>query len=146
MATELAKQAKTRTRNAPEEAVLDQSSAAAEPTIASKRTSSIMATQDMTIIPSASSSAAPSITSTVRHYRSMLDVEDPPKLNPLNPMSFDELYTPQDQEQPPKYESEEPPSDSTSGTSGTSGSSRTSGSSGELPGNGADDQVKDLGC
>ncbi|KIL93585.1 hypothetical protein FAVG1_03567 [Fusarium avenaceum] len=32
--------------------------------------------------------------STVRHYRSMLDVEaqDPPTLSPMQPMSFDELY------------------------------------------------------
>ncbi|KAG8411681.1 Cell division control protein 3 [Metarhizium acridum] len=37
----------------------------------------------------------------------MLDVEDPPRLNPMNPMSFDELYTPQSQ-QPPESTSEEP--------------------------------------
>jgi hypothetical protein len=32
--------------------------------------------------------------STVRHYRSMLDVDtqDPPTLSPMKPMSFDELY------------------------------------------------------
>lgn len=32
--------------------------------------------------------------STVRHYRSMLDVDaqDPPTLSPMQPMSFDELY------------------------------------------------------
>lgn len=29
---------------------------------------------------------------TIRHYRSMLDVDDPPKLSPWQPMSFDELY------------------------------------------------------
>ena len=30
---------------------------------------------------------------TIRHYRSMLDVEDPPKLSPWKPMCFDELYS-----------------------------------------------------
>lgn len=29
---------------------------------------------------------------TLRRYRSMLEVEDPPKLSPWKPMSFDELY------------------------------------------------------
>lgn len=29
---------------------------------------------------------------TIRHYRSMLDVDEPPKLSPWKPMSFDELY------------------------------------------------------
>lgn len=29
---------------------------------------------------------------TIRHYRSMLDVEDPPKLPIAKPMSYEELY------------------------------------------------------
>jgi len=31
--------------------------------------------------------------STVRHFKSMLDVEEPPKLGPWKPMSYEELYT-----------------------------------------------------
>lgn len=30
---------------------------------------------------------------TIRRYRSMLEVEDPPKLSPWKPMSFEELYS-----------------------------------------------------
>ncbi|KAK1253126.1 hypothetical protein MKX08_004313 [Trichoderma sp. CBMAI-0020] len=33
------------------------------------------------------------VPATIRRYRSMLEVEEPPKLGPWNPMSFDELYT-----------------------------------------------------
>ncbi|KAF4420536.1 putative cell division control protein CDC3, partial [Fusarium austroafricanum] len=40
--------------------------------------------------------------STVRHYRSMLDVENPPILSPMKPMSFDELYI--DSERQSKYQ------------------------------------------
>lgn len=35
----------------------------------------------------------PQSPATVRHNRSMLDVDDPPKLSPWKPMSFDELYS-----------------------------------------------------
>ncbi|KAF9773121.1 hypothetical protein IL306_009107 [Fusarium sp. DS 682] len=56
----------------------------------SKRTISLPLSQDDTIS-SPPSSPRPS---TVRHYRSMLDVDiqDPPTLSPMQPMSFDELY------------------------------------------------------
>jgi septin 7 len=32
------------------------------------------------------------VPATIRRYRSMLEVEEPPKLGPWNPMSFEELY------------------------------------------------------
>ncbi|KAM0514233.1 hypothetical protein ACHAPE_007070 [Trichoderma viride] len=32
------------------------------------------------------------VPATIRRYRSMLEVEEPPKLGPLNPVSFEELY------------------------------------------------------
>jgi hypothetical protein len=56
----------------------------------SKRTISFPLSQDDKT-PSSPSSPRPS---TVRHYRSMLDVDiqDPPTLSPMKPMSFDELY------------------------------------------------------
>jgi septin 7 len=54
----------------------------------SKRTISFPLSQDDKI-PSPSSPRP----STVRHYRSMLDVDqDPPTLSPMKSMSFDELY------------------------------------------------------
>ncbi|EFZ04071.2 cell division control protein 3 [Metarhizium robertsii ARSEF 23] len=130
MATESAKQGKTHTRNSPE-AMQDQNGASAEPTIASKRTSSIVVMHDTTTVLSITTSATPSVADTVRQYRSMLDVEEPPKLNPLNPMSFDELYTPPSQ-QPPKSVSEKPLYKSTA-----------NGACGTLA-NTADSQVKDL--
>ncbi|KAI7768080.1 hypothetical protein LZL87_011056 [Fusarium oxysporum] len=56
----------------------------------SKRTISFPLSQDDKT-PSSPSSPRPS---TVRHYRSMLDVDiqDPPTLSPMKPVSFDELY------------------------------------------------------
>lgn len=56
----------------------------------SKRTISFPLSQDDGS-PSSPSSPRPS---TVRHYRSMLDVDiqDPPTLSPMKPVSFDELY------------------------------------------------------
>lgn len=33
------------------------------------------------------------VPATIRRYRSMLEVEEPPKLGPWNPMSFEELYS-----------------------------------------------------
>lgn len=39
-----------------------------------------------------STSPVASPPATVRHYRSMLEVEEPPKLSPWKPLSFDELY------------------------------------------------------
>jgi hypothetical protein len=56
----------------------------------SKRTISFPLSQDDKSL-SSSSSPRPS---TVRRYRSMLDVDfqDPPTLSPMKPMSFDELY------------------------------------------------------
>lgn len=92
-----------------------------------------MATQETAIAASSTSSAAPSILGTVQHYRSMLDIEDPPKLNPLNPLSFDELYTAPKQQQRSKYELESSSDSSTEIASGP-------------PGIITDDQVKDLGC
>ncbi|KAH0600538.1 hypothetical protein MHUMG1_01536 [Metarhizium humberi] len=134
MATESAKQSKPHTRNSPE-AMQGQNGSAecasAEPTIASKRTSSIVVMHDTTTVLSITTSATPSVADTVRQYRSMLDVEEPPKLNPLNPMSFDELYTPPSQ-QPPKSVSEKPLYESTA-----------NGACGTLA-NTADSQVKDL--
>lgn len=41
----------------------------------------------------APNSEAPATGATLRPYRSMLDVEDPPNLKPLDPMSYDELYS-----------------------------------------------------
>ncbi|KAK7422254.1 Cell division control protein 3 [Neonectria punicea] len=38
-------------------------------------------------------SPSPSPPATIRHYRSMLDVEEAPKLSPWKPLSFDELYS-----------------------------------------------------
>ena len=46
-------------------------------------------------VPSARSSSLPSgkeNNASIRHYRSMLDVEGPPKLGPLKPFTCDELY------------------------------------------------------
>ncbi|TWU75515.1 hypothetical protein ED733_005669 [Metarhizium rileyi] len=131
MAAEVAKQDKTHTQNPSPLAVHDQCTTTAGSAIASKRTSSIMATQDTTAMTSTTSSATPSVTGAARHYRSMLDIEEPPKLNPLNPMSFDELYTPPSQ-LPSKYTSEESPFGTT--TNGACGNS----------GNAADNQVNDL--
>lgn len=37
--------------------------------------------------------ASPIPAATVRRFKSMLEVEDPPKLSPWKPMSFEELYT-----------------------------------------------------
>ncbi|KAF4333159.1 cell division control CDC3 [Fusarium beomiforme] len=61
-----------------------------EATRDSKRTISLPLSQDDRI----SSAPASPRPSTVRHYRSMLDVDiqDPPTLSPMQPMSFDELY------------------------------------------------------
>lgn len=39
-----------------------------------------------------SASPVASPPATVRHHRSMLDVEEPPKLGPWKPLSFEELY------------------------------------------------------
>lgn len=133
MTTESAKQGKTHARNSSPEAMQDQNGASAEPTIASKRTSSIVAKHDTTTVVSITTPVIPSVADTVRQYRSMLDVEEPPKLNPLNPMSFDELYTPPSQ-QPPKSASEKPLYESTA-----------NGACGTLA-NTADSQVKDLSC
>ncbi|EQK99239.1 cell division control protein 3 [Ophiocordyceps sinensis CO18] len=58
----------------------------------SKRTSSLPVGQDNASLPSPASSAA-TLAPVTRHYRSMLEVEDPPKLGPWKPMSFDELYS-----------------------------------------------------
>lgn len=33
------------------------------------------------------------VPATIRRYRSMLEVEEPPRLGPWNPMSFEELYS-----------------------------------------------------
>ncbi|KPM43609.1 Cell division control protein 3 [Neonectria ditissima] len=38
-------------------------------------------------------SPSPEPPATIRHYRSMLDVEEPPKLSAWKPISFDELYS-----------------------------------------------------
>ena len=38
------------------------------------------------------SASPPQLPENIRHYRSMLDIEEPPKLSPWKPMSFDELY------------------------------------------------------
>lgn len=46
-------------------------------------------------VPAARSSSLPSgkeNTNSVRHYRSMLDVEGPPTLGPVKTFSYDELY------------------------------------------------------
>jgi septin 7 len=46
-------------------------------------------------VPSARSSSLPTgkeNSGSIRHYRSMLDVEDPPKLGPVMTFTYDELY------------------------------------------------------
>lgn len=59
----------------------------------SKRTSSLPMTQGNTSQASLAPPSGTSVQSTVRHYRSMLDVDEPPRIGPWNPMSFDQLYT-----------------------------------------------------
>ncbi|CAM1511193.1 Fc.00g087060.m01.CDS01 [Cosmosporella sp. VM-42] len=61
---------------------------ATSPPQPTRRTSSLLLGQENRD-PSASASQSPE---TIRHYRSMLDIEEPPKLSPWKPISFDELY------------------------------------------------------
>lgn len=51
---------------------------------------------------------------TIRHYRSMLEIEEPPSIGPLDPMSFDELYDDPHKDDPPPVE-DIPVDDSASG-------------------------------
>ncbi|RCI10367.1 hypothetical protein L249_4291 [Ophiocordyceps polyrhachis-furcata BCC 54312] len=67
------------------------STAAAHP-LPSRRISSLPTGQDYARRQSMPNSTATSLEASTRHYRSMLDVEDPPRLGPLHPMSYDELY------------------------------------------------------
>lgn len=100
MAFDLVQQVKARTRSIQ----LDKSTAllainaseqpATQPQ-PSKRTSSLPPDgQDLSDHPSVSNS----VPTTIHRYRSMLEVEEPPKLGPLNPISFEELYTGPDQD------------------------------------------------
>ncbi|KAF4982736.1 hypothetical protein FZEAL_1689 [Fusarium zealandicum] len=61
-----------------------------KPSQDSKRASSLPVRPDNQNLPPPSTSRP----ATIRHYRSMLDVdvEEPPSLNPMKPMTFDELY------------------------------------------------------
>jgi hypothetical protein len=63
---------------------------ATSPPQPSRRSSSLLLDQEHTQHSSpAPTSVAPV---TIRHYRSMLEVEAPPFLDPMKPMSYDELY------------------------------------------------------
>jgi septin 7 len=53
------------------------------------RRSSSLALGSENIAPSTETHSA---AGTIRRFRSMLEVEDAPKINPVEPMSFDELY------------------------------------------------------
>ncbi|KAF7534363.1 hypothetical protein G7Z17_g13380 [Cylindrodendrum hubeiense] len=75
-------------------------SAAANPNLGSATDDSTAQTRDarrhssvplgQTNMSTACSASPPA---TIRHYRSMLEVEEPPKLSPWKPLSFDELYS-----------------------------------------------------
>lgn len=62
----------------------------------------------------------PQSPATVRHNRSMLDVDDPPKLSPWKPMSFDELYS-----GPIQVATNSEPVDDTKCSTATAGSPRS---------------------
>ncbi|PHH75348.1 hypothetical protein CDD80_2445 [Ophiocordyceps camponoti-rufipedis] len=58
----------------------------------SERTSSLPGGRESFSQRSLTASSAASFGDSTRHYRSMLDVEDPPKLEPLNPISYNDLF------------------------------------------------------
>lgn len=61
----------------------------ASPPRPSKRTSSLLSGLENTNPSSKPASPGPA---TIRHFRSMLEIEPPPSIGPLKPISFDELY------------------------------------------------------
>lgn len=135
MAFDLVHQVKSRTRSVLLEKGQPASGASSSDSApASKRSSSVMASvaRDAASVASSTSSAAPSATGTTLHYRSMLDVDEPPSLTPLNPMSYDELYDPKAHEST-KLESDGPSSAYSTEHLDTSG-------------NTSDNQVEDLSC